>query len=63
MIVLVWASYTPSHEHMNALLFVGHRPTVDCCAVQILRTFVEGPVSLTDFDDVGEADRCIVRQY
>ena len=52
-----------AHKHSNALLMASQRPTVDCCAAETLRKFVEGPGTLSYLDNVGEAARGIIRQW
>ena len=60
--ILLSAFYKPSHEHPNALLMAVQKPTVDCCAAEMLPMFVEGTGPLANIDYVGEAARGIVRQ-
>ena len=52
-------SYTPAHEHSNALLMDVQLLTVDCCAAEMLQTFVEGPRPLANLDDAGKASKGI----
>ena len=54
--------YAPACEHSNAVLMAVQWSTVDCCAAETLRTFVEGPRPLANLDNVGETSGGIARQ-
>ena len=59
--VLVSASYAPAHERSHELLMAAQQPNVDYRAAETLRTFVKGPILLSDLDGVVEAARGIFR--